>query len=274
VAKNSKNMKNGILITTVVFLSTLASHAVTLSFTNFDASAADNTLLVDGAATTSLTVTRVSVGTTNHYVYSFSYTGADFDGGGNDSLTFDIRVQGYSGNTTVSGQATGGADQSSTSGTVILDGSAAAVGTRQTDFFGVPGDMNDGDTLQFSIENLVVSAAGYGASNLGFDGLRVEEGTSGGHSKIAIIGVGTELTEREFNNGFTFNLSGNKQSVLYVSGAALSATAGTGASRNLWGVDNVGFDIDVDVALVPEPSSTALLGLGFTGLLLRRKRCS
>ncbi|MEP2776153.1 MAG: PEP-CTERM sorting domain-containing protein [Luteolibacter sp.] len=248
-----------------------AAQAVTLSFTNFDASAADNTLLVDGAATTSLTVTQSSVGTINQYVYSFSYSGADFDGDmSNDILSFDIRVQGYSGNTVVSGQPDTGADQSSTNGSVALDGTATDVGTRQTDFFALPNDMPDGSTLQFSIENFSVSASGYGASNLGFNSLRVDEGTSSGHSKIAIIGVGTGLTEREFNNGFTFNLSGSPQSVLYVSGAALSPTAGGGAVRERWGVDNIGFVIDVDA--IPEPSSAALLGLGALGILIRRRR--
>jgi len=39
-----------------------------------------------------------------------------------------------------------------------------------------------------------------------------------------------------------------------------------------WSIENIGNDIVLNAFFVPEPSSTALLGLGLSSLLLRRKR--
>ncbi|MEP2775918.1 MAG: PEP-CTERM sorting domain-containing protein [Luteolibacter sp.] len=237
--------------------------ATLLNFTQFNN---DATALVDGSATgLSIVKNDVDVSGNNQILFNVTYTGADFNGDTiNDTLTFKLRVQGYSGGTATT-SLPNGADQSGTGGSVTL-GTAAAVGTRQTTFFGQTTTMPFGSTVQFSIESIAVNIAGYGGASLGFDALRVEEGTSSGHSKLAIIGVGTNLTEREFNDGFTFNLSSNRQSVLFVSSAQ---AVGTTVSPTAWGIDRLGFDISVDV--IPEPSTSAML-LGALGLLTLRRR--
>ncbi|NCF13625.1 MAG: PEP-CTERM sorting domain-containing protein, partial [Verrucomicrobiaceae bacterium] len=49
-------------------------------------------------------------------------------------------------------------------------------------------------------------------------------------------------------------------------------TSGFANGKLEWSIDAIGSDLVLSAVFVPEPSSTALLGLGLSSLLLRRKR--
>ncbi|MDP4720514.1 MAG: autotransporter-associated beta strand repeat-containing protein [Akkermansiaceae bacterium] len=142
---------------------------------------------VDG---TILDFTRTLDG--NDYLYEITYAGADYDGDtNNDSLTLKVRVAGLNGGSVVAPNT-----NNATTGSVVLGTNDVSVnpafGGADNSFAVNGNNMNAGETLIFSVEDISLSgAAGYGATFDGFNGFEINEG-AGTHHRVA-IGVGTDL---------------------------------------------------------------------------------
>ena len=224
-----------------------SSHAQTVVDFNDLTNTADitgNLLDAGDGIGTNLTITRTveSIGGADQYLFNISYDGKDYDGGGNDTFSFDLRVAGMAGNSYSNSAltASGAGTSSGTDGAVTLDGSSANVTTfgGADNSFGVTGNMDPGDTLIFTVENLFVGAAGYGAT---FDGFNAAQGNeSVGHSHTVIIGTGSDLDEIEFNNNA--NLSMNPADLaLYLTGGLQI----NHSQRQNWGARLIDFDFTV-----------------------------
>ncbi|VGO13141.1 hypothetical protein PDESU_01695 [Pontiella desulfatans] len=226
-----------------VFISVLPD-GTTVSFMDLNADTVSNTLMVAGS-TSNLTVTGVAV--SNDYVYSVAYTGADYDGDtANDTVTFDVRVKGWIGSITDAG--TEAANTSSDQASAIIGTTNEVVGIAGGDRFSVGGNMADGATLEFMVENMAVSltdATQVGSAvPAGFYSARLEE--TSGHSHQTVFGEGTGLLGFDWNGP---NLESGTLSVgtgsLYISADAPDPLATSSFS---WGVVNVDFNIIVSVA--------------------------
>jgi hypothetical protein len=127
-------------------------------------------------------------------IYSFSIINQDFDGAGgyNDSLAWDIRIEGFA-----NGQVTCNGNDSS----VNLGNEAQVHGS--TYYFGVGSDfyVNQDESIQFSIENVVMTAGANSTVEFnGFDGIF-------GIANSYIFGVGSSGLESKViteNADFTF----------------------------------------------------------------------
>lgn len=238
--------------------------ATTLNFNNLNSDLTSGNSLDVGGLTTGLSVTGAASG--NNFVYSATYTGADYDGDlTNDTLTFSVLVEGWTDGSITFGSTNNNSDSQATIGTtstqVIItaaDNTWNPVTTQRFD---------SGQSLQFSLTSFNVSLSGGGlasAVSTGFTQVLIDENAGIGHA--AIFGEGSNL------DGNTFNANLNKTlSASYGVGDLFVTTGGgSGSNNKRYGVSNVDFGIEVTV--VPEPSSIALLGLGGLTLLGRRRR--
>jgi hypothetical protein len=205
--------------------SALADAVTTLNFTDLNAVLSNNTLVVDGS-TSNLVVTGVA--TNNNFLYSVTYTGADFDGDStNDTVTVDVLVEGLSGTiVTNGGLGASSAMMGSTAGNVIIGGGKWYVGDTR---------MNSGETLRFTVVG-ATSSVGTVAFD-GFGSVTANENTSYGHE--AVIGEGTGLNGYSFIDNLTMAVS-PAANPLYVT----SATANSIKAQ--WGVGHVDFGLTVD----------------------------
>ncbi|WP_372797948.1 putative glycoside hydrolase, partial [Pontiella sp.] len=211
-----------------LFVATLthANTVTTLHFAALNASLSNNTMTVDGS-----TGNRVVAGvaTNNDVLYSVTYTGADFDGDAvNDTLTFDVLVEGFSGSVV----SNGGLGASS----AIIGANNADVIISDAKWFVNDTRMNAGETLRFSLLN-VSSSVGSVAVD-GFDSVFADEGAS--HTHEAVIGEGTGLDGYTFNDNIAMAVS-PAANPLYISSATVNST------RAQWGVADVDFALTVEV---------------------------
>jgi hypothetical protein len=223
----------------------------TLNFADLDTSTPSNSLTVEGSSS-NLTVSGGADG--SDYLYSVTYTGTDYDGDSlSDTLAFDVRVKGWSGGTTDAGLDVAGscntasATIGTTASSVVFTDSTFAVGDI---------NMNNGESLEFMLENLVVSLTdasrlGNGVS-LGFTSARLEQTSTTGNSHQAVFGSGTGLLGVDFDT--------NKESGTLAVGTGslyISADLGDGTRSTRWGVANVDFDIEIEVVPVGSYSAWA-----------------
>jgi len=143
-------------------------------------------------------------------VYSASWSGSDFNGDGvNDSVSFDLRVEGFSGSTyTYNGQ---------TASMKALGGSASVKGDSDGWGVGTGDNLDAGQTLRFSVENLQLSTPG--GELEGFVGVQLVE-PDGGSNHILIFGQGENLDSKESNSAVSIGFSPEKP--LLVTSAANS----------------------------------------------------
>ncbi|MDB4356968.1 PEP-CTERM sorting domain-containing protein [Akkermansiaceae bacterium] len=256
-----------ILSSSLILIGT--TQAATVAFSDFGTALTDtatNGMLADGAAT-SLTVTGVANG--NNYIYSVTYTGASYDGDAtNDTLSFDILVEGWSGGT-ITSPTTSGANNP---GNQFSDGTATIGTTDSAVFLSANGFsvsnavMTIGQTIQLSMQNLSVttSTGAYQGNLLAFIGLTgVETAASFGHQ--AVIGSGSNLQGLAFNNTTPYTFANPVSGTLSVS----SGTTPAGSNPQRWRMDDIRFE--VEVSPIPEPSAVTML-LGTLGLLTLRRR--
>jgi hypothetical protein len=251
-------------LTASLLLAGASNAATTVSFSDLDNSngIANNDLNVDGSSD-GLSVTRaISSGV---YTFTISYTDMDFDGDSvNDTLSYEVIVSGMSGNTVSTSLSSTGA--SGTSGEVTLDGIDASVGEAISgtwDAFGVGNNMQSGETLIFTVENITVDVSGDGDYTGIFDGFSsFTSQSAGGDEALTIVGEGTGLTEAYTTTFTTF--SDLSETTLYVSSA--NPTAAT----DDWGVRF----LDYSITVIPEPGTYALLAglLSLSFVMLRRRQ--
>jgi hypothetical protein len=278
-------MKKILRILSIGLLAAGAAQADTISFAALNGLLSGNTLNV-GGNTADLTVTGVS--TNNNYRYSVSYTGADYDGDNvNDTLSFDVLVQGWIGSSASTTFANDEADVNANNGTATIGTTNGAVSLTAAGNFSVDSStMNEGKTLEFSLDNFLVTgttiAGTYTASLDAFTGASYSE-TGKGYGHIAVIGEGptaTDLFASRFN-ATTYNIDGllNETDTLLITSASLDsinatddlgdpATTLPSSNPQRWNV----LDVDFGVTVIPEPATLGLVAtFGFGVLIIRRR---
>ncbi|MGJ8674248.1 PEP-CTERM sorting domain-containing protein [Rubritalea sp.] len=133
---------------------------------------------------------------------------------------------------------------------------------------------NDGEAITFSnltFTNFQANGSGFTIadfSDLTFSSFSI--GAGGNNNDGANVTFGGSTTNQNLNSGNigtgTFALTGFGSG----SGDSLTLAVDSGQSNNRWNVN--GLEVSYTTAAVPEPSSTALLGLGGLALILRRRK--
>ena len=181
------------------------------------------------SGSTDLQCTRSTDG--DDLVYNVTWSGNDYDGDGNeDTVSFDLRVKAYSGATynfsSTSGESSitslGGGDQ------VTENNGLWGVGS---DF-----DVDEGESLEFTIENINVSASGFMGEVNGFTSFGLNEIGGFDHSHIRGEGVGSGLNSGITNFPTDYDFSALTPLVI--------TSAGSSAALGLQ-IDNLNFSIKV-----------------------------
>jgi hypothetical protein len=245
----------------------------------------ENEVTANGASDNLIVVRTSEVSGGTDYLYTITYTGADYDGDSiNDTLTYTVRVSAMNGNTVVHNVDP---IMRGTTGSVTLDGANADVSLyNETDESwavagGGTGGMNDGETLIFTVENLSVDVAGYTATFDGFSAVLLLETTSFGHTAVA--GVGAGLSAVDFKTDSSFDSTHiNDASTLYVSAQNCHSAA--------WGITGLAYSITVvrdssdSITVVSDASDSTpvnsksvileFMAVCGVGLLFFRKTCA
>jgi len=255
--KNINNMKL-LYITLLATSVSLQAVTTTTSFGN-------------GASTVAGSFGITSAYSSGVYTYTFSSNAVDLDGNGtaDESLSFDIVLSQYDSSTLSGSTLTLGAQNTTwTNGSTSLVGGAdtpsdTAFHFAVTNVSYAAGASATGSTL----DSVTIGQIGYsGAEN----GLNADLSLADGHT----VGWGTELTNMSSmlataGNGIDFTGldDGVFSSDFYL---FTDLNDDVAATRDRF----VGLDINIDVTPdpIPEPTSSALLGLGGLALLSRRKR--
>ncbi|WPJ95944.1 PEP-CTERM sorting domain-containing protein [Coraliomargarita algicola] len=257
---------------TIVAIVTSLSAQTSLSFNDLNSDVTTANTLSLGGLMAGLTVTGAPSG--DNYLYSVTYTGADYDGDTlNDTLTFGVLVERWTDSTQTFGSTTPSNSDSSvtigtTSGQVQIDTAEHTWHSSDIPVSSIT-RFEANQSLQFSIVSLDVDfadAEGTAVFATGFTQVRMEENAGSGHRTI--FGAGSGLDGHAYNADLDKTLSASYGTGdLFVTGAA-----GTGSNNRRYGVTNVDFDIVITV--IPEPGTYALF-VGLTGVafvMLRRRR--
>ena len=228
----------------------LAAHAAIVQYTTFDANGGGTGYKLDGVNLGGLG-SSVSSAVGGPTIYSFTLIN-DLDGGGiNDTLTFDLVYTLYTGSTISGGNVTLGPK-------VALSGLTTHFGQN---YVGEP-DINTlqaGDSFSLSIQNINYTD-GEGnpdiARFLGFEDMH----KFGGGTEDLLLGTTGYTALSVGASGLPVDFGGFVEDLVLTT----SITSGSTAQRLR--------DLQFSFEVVPEPSSTALLGLGGLALMLRRKR--
>lgn len=270
------NMESALCTICLTALTIGSAQAATVTFADLNTAATGNTANVGGDQT-NLMVSRTGTGAAGTgYLYTFTYSNESYDGDATlDTLSFGVRVTGFSGGSATTALA--GTTANGSSGNATLGGTASSIALTTKDSLETwtVGDsgMQVGETFSFSLESFSVttSQGSYAAALDNFTILQTREG--GGNTHPYVVGInggsGDNLQARHWSNNaagqdfMTFNTA--QSPILYV-----TASTGAGNDEPNWGIVDVAFG--VNVTAIPEPSSTALFGLAGLGLLTRRAR--
>lgn len=225
------NFKKALLYGGVTLTATLSSHAAVIVFTEADALTASVNL-------GTLSLEAVGDGDTiTEQSYTISGLTLDSDAI-DDSVTFSIGISGSAAITfDINPTNSGAHEYKVNNGTFNEVGESITFSTITM----TPGTTSDGSTLQ--LNSAVWTAVSY---------RRWNSGTGNDRSSVAGSTGGT-------------NITGNLDQEVALNDTSFTTSWEDGA----WNIDDYGFT--VDVVAIPEPSSTALLGLGGMVLLLRRR---
>ena len=231
-------MKTTIILTSLLASSYLAQAAVVQTFTLYDGDRVDNA--------TGYTVSTTTDG--NDFLYTIVGSG-DLDGLGmsDDDVTIVIR-------------------QSAVSGSF----SGASLGTTPvavTDVINrLGGNIADDNTFIFEIDSLSYTRGEGFTNSITFDGF----------DEITVVGSSGGAAHA----GFTGSIDTTETAWAGVLGAAIAlggvdvAQITSNGTASTTGFRFLDFNVTLDdsTVLIPEPSSTALLGLGGLALIMRRRR--
>jgi hypothetical protein len=191
------------ILTLVLLIGSLAgtAPAATLWFSQkagagSGSAVAGDLILNNGRVITNLSASGLSCIRTNagdDLLYSIVWVSNDFNGDGtNDTLSFDLRVEGFT-NSTYTYSTNAGQSSMTALG-------ASSDVTAISNTWGVGGDydVDAGQSLRFSVTNVQVSAPGCVGTFGGFTGVKVIE-SNGGHDHLLILGEGTGLDSKNFS---------------------------------------------------------------------------
>jgi hypothetical protein len=234
---------------------TVAPGGVNLAFTALNMSTNANTLSV-GGSTSNLVVTGVASG--NDFVYSVTYTGADYDGDTiNDTLSFDVLVEAWNGSTVSNTFIGSDTDVNAYNGSATIGSNDAAAYLGTVGWSVGNNAMNPGETLAFTVQNLIVTASkGCTASLNRFSGVSYKE-TGNGYGHQAVIGEGAGGLFASRFNATTYNVNGllNEGNPLYISSSDIHGLPSSNPSN--WNVLDVDFIINVQLGSV-EPGNFSM----------------
>lgn len=133
------------------------------------------------------------------WIYSGTWSGSDFDGDGiNDTVSFDLRVEGFAGSAFSYDEGTGAASMTELGSAAGVSGDGAGWGV------GEDSDLDAGESLRFTVENLQLSTQG--GTMEGFVGAHLVEPDAGfGHILIVGQGEGLLAQKSNFATGFGFS---------------------------------------------------------------------
>jgi hypothetical protein len=179
--------------------------------------------------------------------YSIVWSGDDLDGdGSDDTLSFDLIVEAFEGST-YSYSETAGESSVTELGTatelyfVSDDNDTADDDSDDFSYWDVSDDgasgLSAGQSLQFSIDNLSVSAEGYEAEVTGFNRINLVE-TAGGREHKYILGFGNELDSGTFDSADS-EVSFDAQQDFYITGA------GDYYDNLVWSISDIEFSLSI-----------------------------
>ena len=181
-----------------------------------------------------LSCTKVVDG--NDLVYSITWSGSDYDGDQvNDTLSYDVRVEAFANSAYVYI-----AEQGASSVTLGTESTVTDINGNWG--VGVDFDIDKGESLRFSVENVSVSAEGFSAVFEGVSSMDVIE-TNAGHSHAHIRGTGEGLNSGSFSSA-TASFSFPAEETLVVTGA------GSNVTRE-WAIFGLAFEFTVSDTFGP-----------------------
>ncbi|MGJ8656616.1 MAG: PEP-CTERM sorting domain-containing protein [Akkermansiaceae bacterium] len=221
----------------------MSANAATISILNMSA---EDTLTQNSVAKTEsgfdVTVSALVDGART---FSFTQTG-DLDGGSiDDTLSFNLVYEAYTGSTF--------------DGTDVTLGTASTPNVNNVNWHN--NEFTSGNTLSLAVTDIVYTD-GEGDETLSFDGFTAINPTNYSSAVAGDVDYYVGLLGATTITGdptFTANLTSSGTGPLY-----FTASDGPVRLRNL--------DFQFETSPIPEPSSTALLGLGFAAFALRRRR--
>lgn len=223
-------------------LSSTVGQAALVTFSTMRSGNVETDSVVSDQVNTGLLTTVTNNTTDTARTTDYTVTGLDLDGigGTDDSIVVTIAIDALGGNFNIN------------SGNIGIDGAADASNRIDT----------LGQGVTFSLSGINVTLGNGGATSHTFDKFtRVEFTLYGVNDRYEIIGTGSTDTASGNANPsdeVTFDTPSESFTVKY-------ATGGDG-----FRVRAIDFSVTVDV--IPEPSSSALLGLGGLALILRRRK--
>ncbi len=174
-------------------------------------------------------------------IYSVLWNGNDFNRDDiNDTLTFDLRVEGFS-NSVFSYDELDGQSSMTSLGNPSPFNYLVNDENATVSFWDIEGDLGEGITqgqsLRFSVENISVSLNNYNVTFSGFNTINVIE-TKAGHSHSHIRGQGTGLNSGITNDAEQFSFDPFNTFVI--------TGAGDSSSTNIWGISDIQFSFTID----------------------------
>ncbi|MDF7801294.1 Ig-like domain-containing protein [Pontiellaceae bacterium B1224] len=248
----------GLNATATMEVNVTEGEVVALNFEDLNISVNSNSLTAGGSSS-NLTVAGFADG--DDYLYSVVYTGTDLDGDlANDTLTFDVRVRGWSGGTTDAGIDEPG---SAYTGSAAIGTMASTISFADSTFTVGGAAMDNGEILEFLLENIGVVLTDAGMTgivvSLRFTSARLEQTSSTGNSHQAVFGSGTGLLGIDFDTNAESGPLDVGTGSLYI-----SSDSGDGIRSTSWGVAHVDFGIEIWV--LPSGSYTLWAsGYGLSG---------